>query len=215
MQKHGLEVIEKPDWLTWEEITELIHQAFAKKDQQGMRYHGAYQSVETTQQRGQEGMCFVALWDGKLVGTATLVLQQKHAWYNGKLSGYMGQLAVHPDYAGKGVGQALLQKRMEICRQKNVDELIMHTAIHATDLIGWWQRLGAQKVELLSTPGTNFYAVRMRLPLAGKKFNPSYVKAKYLISCTKCILLKNQYGQIRKLWKILPKYRNNKELANQ
>lgn len=200
-----IKIVPKPDYVSWEEITEVIHRAFEEKKEKGMNYLGSHQDVETTIKRVGNGICLVALHNDKVVGTLALKIleptEKGRKWYNGNKYAYSSQLAVHPEYKGIGIGKMLMEKRNEICYQEKVDELLAHTSIHAKDMLNRWKKQGAQFVELLSSEMTNYYAVRMRIPIHGKRYNKFYVMLRYYFSAIKCVLYKNKYGKIRKIWK--------------
>lgn len=172
-----------------------------------MNYLGSHQDVETTKKRIGNGICLVALHNDRVVGTMTLNIfkpaKKGKKWHNENLYGYASQDAVLPEYKRFGIGKKMQEIRINICKEKNVDELLMHTSIHAKDILSWWKRQGAQYIELLSSPITNYYAVRMRLPIAGtKKFSKYYVAFRFYWSAIKCIALKNKYGKTRIFWKL-------------
>lgn len=87
-------VIPKPDYITWEDITELLHLAFEERANQGLLYVAYTQSVETTIKRVDDGICLVALIEKKLVGTATLHINNKGQ----NNYSYLSQLAVLPNF---------------------------------------------------------------------------------------------------------------------
>lgn len=196
-----IKIIIKPDYITWEEITEVIHQAFIEKKEKGMNYLGSYQTVEITKKRVGDGICLVALLNKKVVGTMTVKFfkptRKGKKWHNETMYAYASQDAVLPEYKGLGIGRKLQNKRIEICQENNVDELLMHTSTYAQDILNWWKRQGAQKIELISGTATNYYSIRMRLPICGRKFNKYYVAYKYYLSVIKCRLTKDKYGKER------------------
>ena len=124
-------------------------------------------------------------------------------WHNENMYGYASQDAVLPEYKGLGVGKKMQEVRIKICEEKKIDELLMHTSIHAKDVLNWWKKQGAQYIELLSSPITNYYSVRMRLPIAGKKkFNKYYIALRFYLSAIKCIILKNKSGKSRRFLRL-------------
>ncbi len=202
-------IIPKPDYISWEEITELLHTAFAKRVNQGMRFRAASQDVQTTIEKVGDGICLVALLDNKLVGTITVIYRKVDSknkkWYHNNSYCYADQLAVHPAYQKKGIAEKLRAERLKICFEKKVDACILDTSIKAKSLVKLHIDSGFQKVELLSSPHTNYYSVRFRLPIYGKEFSKLYVKLRYYYSFIKCRVLKNKYGKYTMVGKILKK----------
>lgn len=205
-----IEIIEKPNYITWEEITELLHAAFKERRVQGLNYLATHQSVEITKKRAAGATCLVALYKGKLVGTVTVqfnhsIDEKKRKWYHESSYAYSKQLAVLPEYKGFGIGKALQDARLELCYNNEMDALIFDTSCKAKSLIARFLWLGAQKVDFISHSATNYYSIVFRIQIKGKKFNSYYCSFRYHLSKVKCIILKNKYGDYRLIGKIVKK----------
>src|SRR5690606_24311963 len=94
--KDQVQIIPKPDEISWQEITHLIHRAFAVRADQGLMYVAVNQDVETTKSRVGDGICLVAVFNGQLIGTGTLTFKEGKKWFEGRTHGYMSQLGVDP-----------------------------------------------------------------------------------------------------------------------
>lgn len=55
-----------------DDLTSLIHRAFAALGRMGFGCTGVEQSMETTLRRVRRGKCHVAVVDGRIAGTMTL-----------------------------------------------------------------------------------------------------------------------------------------------
>lgn len=203
----NVKIIPKPDIISWHDITELLKLAYSEKAERGLNYLASQQDEETTRKRVGNGVCLVALADKKLVGTVTLKIYNPQGknkkWYIGKKYATRHQLAVHPDYKGFGIGAKLREKTVTICYERNIDELLCTTSVYAKKVQKSWKRRGGQFVELKSFVNTNYYSVKIRLTINGKKFNVLYVAIRYNWSAMKCVILKNKNGQKRIIWKKL------------
>lgn len=60
---------------------------------------------------------FVAIYDNKVIGYAGL--------WNIIDEGHITNIAVHPEYQGLGIGNSLLSKLIEICKEKNIYSLTL------------------------------------------------------------------------------------------
>jgi len=60
--------------------------------------------------------CFVALYDGRPVGTVTAIDYEKRF-------GWIGMVLVHPEYRRKGIGTALLQKAIKYLKDIGVETI--------------------------------------------------------------------------------------------
>jgi GNAT superfamily N-acetyltransferase len=197
--ENELIIIPKPDYISWEEITALLHLAHEERAQEGL-YYGAYtQTVEKTIRRVGDGVCLVALLDGKLVGTATLQIQSE----KGKKYAYGSQLAVHPSYKRYGIGSILDKKRIELCNQVYV--LYIDTSEKAKTLINWRIKAGWQKIGFLSHKGTNYYSIKFRLPINGRKYSKFESWIRFYVSVVICKILKKENGE----WTVLGKIARN------
>lgn len=65
----------------------------------------------------QKVFCLVAIVDGQFVGLAHS--QQLYSPLNGKLTGYLEDLFVVPEYRGKGVAEQLIEQLKQLGREKN------------------------------------------------------------------------------------------------
>lgn len=67
---------------------------------------------------------YVALNDDKVIGTATLVLENKFI-HRGGIIGHVEDVAVHKEYQGKGVGLALISKLVQVGESLGCYKLIL------------------------------------------------------------------------------------------
>lgn len=204
---NDLIIIPKPDSISWEEITALLHLGYAERANEGLQFSAVDQPVEKTIERIGDGVCMVALMDGMLVGTESYKLIERkklkwNRWYHDEKFYYLHSFTVHPDYKKKGIGLKLKNSIREEAIKNNIQSLIFDTSIHAKWLIDWYCRLGFQKVGYISHLSTNYYSVVMRTPISGKHYSVIYRNIRYGLSILfcKCTLKKN--GQFRLLGKI-------------
>jgi len=93
----------------------------------------------------------------------------------------------------------LTDTSIQNCLDKGVNELVSHSSINAKDILYFWcKTLGAQKVELLSSLGTNYYSVRLRLSLNGKNLSRVYANFRFALSYLFCVSIKKRDGKYRK-----------------
>lgn len=105
-----VQIIEKPEWVSWNEIHDVLWNAHAKNREKGVIM--AYPSLSGDEIRnkiGSSGKMFVAISGEKVVGTLALITRIGKRWYNSGKYGYMCFGAVLPDYSGKGIYRSLYQ----------------------------------------------------------------------------------------------------------
>ena len=64
-----IRLIDDSDSIT--ELTELLHRAYKPLADDGMRYFATHQTEDQTRKRIANGQCYVAILDGKIVGSVT------------------------------------------------------------------------------------------------------------------------------------------------
>lgn len=197
----ALEIIPKPDSISWEDITDLLHQAFAEHKAKGLHYSACDQSVDVTRKRAENGICLVALQDGELVGTGLVNFVQRH----GTTIGCLSQLGILPEVKGHGIGTKLKIARIEICRQKKVDAIYCDTSEKAKSVIRFNMQKGWQKVGLISSVNTNYYSVVFRYPVRGRKYSQMEANVRFFFSSLFCRSLWRENGSLRPLGKLLKK----------
>lgn len=183
----------KPDYISWNDITELLHLAFAEHVREGLMYMACTQSEEQTRTRVGEGVCIVALLNGKLVGTRTLTIRGKNL--------HVAQLAVHPDYRGLGIAVKLDDYSFEYARSKGLNALIGDTSEKATSIVKWHLKRGDQIVGLFSHSTTNYYSVVLRRAVCGRKYTAFEARLRFCLSSCLCRLLLTEGGKVRTLAK--------------
>ncbi len=191
----------KPDTLSWEAITQLLHEGFRTRAEQGLNYLACTQSVETTKERVGDGLCLVAMLNDRLVGTATLHIENK----KGKAYGHLSQITVSPECRGLGIARKLEDERERICREAKVECIYVDTSEKATDVINWKIRRGWQLIRLFSHNFTNYYSVGFRLPICGRRYSKIEARTRFFISSCFCKSLWREDGSLRPLGKVLRK----------
>ena len=108
-------VVEKPETVSWKEISAVLRQAHARNDQQGIVSRYPHLPPDQLQQQveGHGGKLFVALDAGRVVGTGAVIRVEKELWCHHGSYAYCFLDAVLPDYAGKGIF-----RRIEACQQQ-------------------------------------------------------------------------------------------------
>jgi GNAT superfamily N-acetyltransferase len=142
-----------------DELTELLHRAYAKFAQIGIQMKAANQPASETRSRILRGECLVAETEGRLVGT--LVWRQPGRrqspcrYYRRVGVATFEQLAVEPDSQGGGIGLKLLLEAESKAWRAAAAEMACDTAAAAQDLVRWYQRCGYRVVDQTRWQDTN------------------------------------------------------------
>lgn len=164
-----LRIRERGDDVSLDDLTALLHRAYARLGAMGLNYTAVDQTADVTSRRIAGGRCFVAEWSGRLVGT--IVVQPTYASSDCAYFTRPGVAAVHqfgvdPAAQGRGVGRALLAACEGWAREQGFRELALDTAEQATHLVDLYTRLGYQPVGFVQWPGKVYRSVVMSRPLA-------------------------------------------------
>jgi GNAT superfamily N-acetyltransferase len=153
-----------------EEITELLHLAYAKLALQGMHFNASHQPKSQTLDRLQGGVSFIAIdSDSKaIVGTISLYSSSPrsyHPYYQRPTLVYFGQFGVLPQFQGCGVAKRLYQTVEDHARAVGATEIALDTAETAHDLMAMYRRWGFEIVDTADWESTNYISVIMAKPL--------------------------------------------------
>lgn len=145
-----------------EDLTELLHRAYAPLLAAGMRFHASHQDVAVTRERCADGEAWVAEEGGRVVGTITYHAPGRSGgtpWYERPGVASFGQYAVEPGLQGRGIGRALMDLVERRAREDGAREIACDTSERAAHLIEKYQRRGYRFVEHAQWDVTNYRSV--------------------------------------------------------
>ncbi|MFE9255686.1 GNAT family N-acetyltransferase [Streptomyces sp. NPDC006879] len=152
-----------------EELTRLLHRAYADHAAAGRIFFASYQSLQDTANRLGKGECWVARRGDALVGTVTVAAP--HAVPEGypapATAGSFWQLAVDPSERGTGLGQRLMDLAEERIAALGSAQVVIDTSAKATELVGWYRRRGYVPVGTWRWDVTNYESVVLAKALLG------------------------------------------------
>lgn len=150
---------------SYEELTAMLHRAYAELAGKGLNFTATDQTVETTQRRVESGQTWVAEFDGRLVGTITLYVGVKEwqpRYYARPGVAFFGQFGVDPSARGMGIGVMLHQKVTDLAKELGMQRLALDTSDRAHHLIQLYQSWGYAVVDSHEFGGTiNYTSVVM------------------------------------------------------
>lgn len=126
----NIKIVEKPDWVTWETISEVLKKAHQDNRDQGVVMRLPMLSAEEIKNKfGDHDKFFVALDGEKVVGTGAVAIKEYSLWCNGEDAryAYVCFAAVLPEYSGMGIYKALDLRREKAAREMGVTKIIGDT----------------------------------------------------------------------------------------
>lgn len=126
--ENNIQIIEKPEWVSWDEIHEVLVKAHAQNRANGIIMRKpTLPGEEIAKEIENRGKMFVAMDGEHVVATLALIKKNGKLWYNTGDFGYLCYIAVLPEYGGKGVYRSLHQLAETSAKQSGLLVLIMDT----------------------------------------------------------------------------------------
>lgn len=154
--------MEKPDWVSWEEVCDCIHKANTVNDKKG--FHMLFSDVkpEVIKEDLKDGKCFVALYDNTVVGTTSFAIHNLRKWYLcGKVIYYCYD-GILPEYRGTDVYFGLCELKEKEVKETGIRIHQFHTAEHNNVVRKINLKYGYKHVLFKPTlKGANYYSVNM------------------------------------------------------
>lgn len=159
----------KPDWISWDAVQECQAKAHKKNISKGLKMHCSELTGEELAHSLKNGICYVALDGTKVVGTTSLIIQEKSfLWYRRKRMGYLGMEGILPEYQGTDVFMGLQDIRNKDIINEKVEILYFDTAESNTIVRKLQSRLGFKNCYYISFRSTDYYSVTMAKWIIGK-----------------------------------------------
>jgi len=144
-----------------DEITDLLHAAYAPLLAGGMNFTAATQSPATTHERAASGTTFLAEDGDQIVGVITLHPDDDTLLYRQPGVQVIGPFAVHPNRQSEGIGRSLLEAVENEARQQKLTAIALDTAEPAEDLLAFYERAGFREVGQLKRQSKVYRSVLM------------------------------------------------------
>lgn len=128
--ENSISVIEKPDWISWNDIHDTLWGAHSINREKGISMRYASLSGDEIRERVEgKGKMFCAIKDGRLVGTAAIVPKKAKFWFNETplVYAYLCFACVLPECSKQGV-----YKQLYISREKEREKMGLSHAMFDT-----------------------------------------------------------------------------------
>lgn len=123
-----VQVIEKPDWVSWDEIHEVIWKAHEANRQQGINMRFPSLPGEEIRKRVEgKGKMFIALDGDKVVGTDAIIIKKASLWCGKGDYAYQCFASVLPEYGGQGVYKQLNNCIERECIDRGLSRIMFDT----------------------------------------------------------------------------------------
>ena len=149
-----------------EDLTALLHRAYATLGAKGWNYTAVDQSVDVTRERITQGKCLVAVdGSGRILGTITYdppeISYNGSPWLCRPDVAHLAQFGVEPSRQGGGIGARLMAAVEDLARADGAREIALDTAEPAVHLVEWYARCGYRFIEYAQWRGKRYRSVIM------------------------------------------------------
>jgi GNAT superfamily N-acetyltransferase len=154
---------------SWEHLTRLLHRAFARLAALGLHCSCVDQGATVTRQRALAGDCFVAVCNGRIVGTMTLESRDSASQceqYRQRHVASLHQFGVDPSWQQRGIGRALLSFAGYWAAARGFTQLALDTPFPATHLIEYYRAHGFSLVDVVRFAGRAYDSAILSKPAA-------------------------------------------------
>lgn len=178
----SIQIIEKPDWVSWDDIHEVLDKAHVENRAQGINMnHPALSGDEICKEIGDTGVMMVALDDQKVVGTAAIIPKNIHKWYAHGRVAYMCLAGVLPSYQGLGVYRKLMEKREQIAKTQDYHVLTFDTHMKNTNVQMFAKNNGYKYVRFFRTKYNHNFVVMAKW-IDGCPFTDGFIRRRFKLS---------------------------------
>lgn len=178
-----IKVIPKPDWVSWEDIHQLLLKANITNEKRGFSVAGLTCTPEELEKQMENGMCVVALHGDKLVGVSACSFNCVQRWYNKKeKSARKFITGILKSYQGCGVLGEIDKVLDSYIKNSGCGFIVASTAVMNTAVRKKAQLSGYKELTYISFPDTLYYSVIFGKWLNKCPFSDRYIKFRFWLS---------------------------------
>lgn len=179
-----IKVMPKPDWVSWDDIHELLLAAHKKNIDKGITMNATTRTGEGIKRYlGEDGRCFVALCGDQLVGTTSVRIAVGERWYDeGKIISKGVMSAILPKFQGLGILEEMNELRDAYIAEKGVQVMEGDTAEENVLVRKLVARNGFKEVRFFPAKNQNHFSVFFVKWLEGCPFSDRQIKRRFNIS---------------------------------
>ncbi|MBS7210344.1 MAG: GNAT family N-acetyltransferase [Lachnospiraceae bacterium] len=144
------------DIITLDRIQMLLSKSHSENISKGLVYATATQTPERLKQKIGDGICFVAVENGKLVGTATVCQKKIDYWYYTGTVALIKLVAVDPDNKHSGIGTQLIETCINYAKENGIKVVVTDSAEENAVFGKLAKRCGFKVIDYCKYKANNF-----------------------------------------------------------
>jgi ribosomal protein S18 acetylase RimI-like enzyme len=169
MKNQGL-IIRSARTQELEQVAQLLKEAYLQyqSDIPSEAFKSYLDNIMDVRSRLPEASLIVAEIDSRLAGTVTLYLHpgKTQVWPEGWAA--IRLLGVHPAYRNRGIGQALIEECIRLCKEEGISTIGLHTTKAMDTAKRMYERMGfvrAPEFDIYPRPNIEVMAYCLKLPI--------------------------------------------------
>ena len=126
MSRSEIVIVERPESVSWEQISALLQKAHAQNVANGIKLRYPFLPPEELEAKteGAGGKVLVALKGDELVGVGAVKVVNMDLWCGGGQYAYCFLDAVLPDFAGQGIYRRISEEQERLARKWGVNRML-------------------------------------------------------------------------------------------
>lgn len=159
---------------SWEALTRLLHRAFSRLAACGLHCACANQDAGATRARALAGDCFVAVCNGRIVGTLTMEKNNHDSAceiYRRGAVASLHQFGIEPGWQKRGIGRALLAFAAQWAAARGYTHVALDTPFPADHLIAFYRAQGFALVDVVRFGGRDYDSAVLSKAVASHAVN--------------------------------------------
>ncbi len=178
-----IKIMQKPDWVSWDDIHELLLEAHKKNIKNGIVLKNAQIPGQEIKKRlGEDGMCWVAYNGDKLVGTHSVSFFMGKNWWNkGKKVAHGCFTGILKEYQGIGILDEFYKKSRDYSIEKGAYISEGDTAENNRIMRKILEKGGSKTVSFFAAKSKH-YSVRMVKWYSECPFSDKYIERRFKIA---------------------------------
>lgn len=178
-----IKVMFKPDWVSWEDIHQLLLKANKVNEKNGFSMLGLTRSPEELEKQVENGLCVVAMHGNKLVGVSACSFNCAKRWYNKKeRSARKFMSGILKSYQGCDLLYEIDKVLDNYIKNSGCSFIEASTAVMNTAMRKQAQLGGYKELTYFSFPNTLYYSVIFGKWLNKCPFSDRYIKFRFWLS---------------------------------
>ena len=192
-----IEYMEKPDWVSWEEVLACLHDAHKVNKIKGFIMSGYDMTVEKFKNTLGDGQCFVALDGNRVVGVVAVRFLKSRRWCSfRKKVAYTCLDGILRAYQGTDVFPSLNSLRNKCIRESGVEIVEFNTAEQNKTVIQYSLKQGAKIVQYAHMAEEGYHPIVMMKWLNGCPY-PNWL-CNFMFKLSKVIIKLSEFKIQRK-----------------